>query len=72
MQINVTKIKPGCIAEVTIPVSSIPTIIADCKSPIVAFPVNQSEVTANCENTITGNICLGISINLFSKLPGID
>jgi len=71
-KINVPAIKPSCIADVTMPVSSIPTFIADCKSPIIALPANQIEVTANCENTITGSIRLGISINLYLKLPGIE
>ena len=72
MQINLTKIKPSCIAEVTIPVSSIPTIIANCKSPIISFPANQSEVTENCENTITDSNCFGICISLFLNHLGID
>ena len=46
-KISVPEMKPSCIAEVTIPVSSIPTFIADCKSEIIAFPANQREVTAN-------------------------
>ena len=69
--IKVPAIKPSCMAEVTIPVSSIPTFIADCKSPTIAFPANQIEVTANCENTITGSIRFGICINLSLILAGI-
>jgi hypothetical protein len=46
-KISVPEMKPSCMAEVTMPVSSIPTFIADCKSVIIAFPANQREVTAN-------------------------
>ena len=67
-KIKVPEIKPSCIAEVTIPVSSIPTFIADCKSPTIAFPTNQIEVTANCENTITGSIRFGMLNLLFFPL----
>ena len=66
--IKVPEIKPSCIAEVTIPVSSIPTFIANCKSPTIAFPANQIEVTANCDNTITGSIRFGMLNKLFSPL----
>lgn len=44
---NVPKIKPSCIAEVKMPVSSIATFIADCNSVIIAFPANQSDVPVN-------------------------
>ena len=46
-KINVPEIKPSCIAEVTMPVSSILTFIVERKSPIMALPANQREVTAN-------------------------
>ena len=67
-KINVPEIKPSCIADVTIPISLIPTFIAKRKSPIMALPANQREVTANWEKTIVGNIRPGIFIDLFSSI----
>ena len=54
-------------ADVTIPVSSMFTFIAVCKSAIMALPANQSEVPANYENTITGNILFGTLVR-FKKI----
>jgi hypothetical protein len=54
-------------ADVTIPVSSIPTFIAVRKSAIIALMANHNEVPANCENTITDNIIFGTFISFKSK-----
>lgn len=62
---NVPIINPDCTAIVMNPTNISNRPSSAISSGTTALPANQREVPANCENTITGKMCLGIDELIF-------
>ncbi len=63
---SVPVIKPNCTEEVTQPIEAGWRFQLTCRSEIIAFPANQSEVPANWEKIRTGSIQKGLLVKSLS------